>query len=262
MVQVSLAHIKKADEPGPAPSLGTAPARPFAPVPGKGLSKLVTNKDAALEKFLLRKQGTLAPQQMELVSMAQRKIAETPAERLSGATVWKKVQREDRAGAAAQSLPRSRRKQKGDGKKQRGRGSGAGQGGQSGAGRGGGVAARLVIGKTQRRPAAKSKKQQANTFGQAVQEAKRGPTERTGSKPSILSRLGNKQDAVSEQGGGKPVTGCPGWAQYRDDEGTPYYFNLVTEATQWELPTRKQESVGGSSGSKPAVLARLGRVYK
>jgi hypothetical protein len=130
MVQVSLAHIKKADEPGPAPSLGTAPARPFAPVPGKGLSKLVTNKDAALEKFLLRKQGTLAPQQMELVSMAQRKIAETPAERLSGATVWKKVQREDRAGAAAQSLPRSRRKQKGDGKKQRGRGSGAGQGGQ------------------------------------------------------------------------------------------------------------------------------------
>ena len=262
MVQVSLAHIKKS-EPAPVPSLDTAPARPFAPVPGKGLSKLVTNKDAALEKFLLRKQGTLAPQQRELVNMAQRKIAETPAERLSGASVWKKVRREDEADGAAQSQAKLRKQKggRGDGK-QRGRGRRAGRGG---AGRGGGAVTRLVIEKNQVQSTAKAKKK--TVVNQAVQDARtslEGRTSRGSSKPSVLSRLGSKQDIASEGASGKPVAGCVDWVQYRDDEGTPYYFNLVTEATQWELPTRKKSSgVGDERGdTKPAVLARLGRVYK
>lgn len=65
MVVKSLAHIKKTD-PKPAAAGGARPAaRPFAPVPGAGLSKLVTNKDAALEKFLARKKGALNGSQLE-----------------------------------------------------------------------------------------------------------------------------------------------------------------------------------------------------
>jgi hypothetical protein len=263
MVAVSLAHIKKS-EPAPAPAGAAAPARPFAPVPGKGLSKLVTNKDAALAKFLARKQGTLEPQQMELVNMAQRKIAETPAERLSGAAVWKKVQREDGAAMAAEQP--KRRKQKGGRGKQKGRGGGRGGGG-AGRGGGGAVAARLVIDKKQRQAAGKQQKKKAHPlFNQALQQATgppgaAGARSKPGKKPSVLSRLGTKAGSEPEAEEGKPVAGCPDWVQYRDDEGTPYYYNLETEATQWELP--KPAGGGGARAKgKPAVLSRLGRVYK
>lgn len=92
MVVKSLAHIKNSE---PLPAAARPAARPFAPVPGAGLSKLVTNKDAALEKFLARKKGALSGSQLEAVKNAQKKIAETPADRLSGAAVWQKVGREE-----------------------------------------------------------------------------------------------------------------------------------------------------------------------
>eukprot|EP01046_Picozoa_sp_COSAG06_P022030 COSAG06_NODE_1685_length_8718_cov_7.598561_7_plen_190_part_00 len=63
----------------------------------------------------------------------------------------------------------------------------------------------------------------------------------------VLADAATKAGSEPEAEEGKPVAGCPDWVQYRDDEGTPYYYNLETEATQWELP---KPAGGGGARAK------------
>jgi hypothetical protein len=63
-------------------------ARPFAPTVTAGISKLKTNKDVALAKFLARKQGAgeLGDLDAGAAQQAQQHVAERPEVLMSGGT--------------------------------------------------------------------------------------------------------------------------------------------------------------------------------
>ena len=78
MVLCDLSSVKKVIEKKPEPA---RVARQFAPTVNSGLSKLVTNKDEALAKFLQRKQRAgqeLTEREKQVVTLAERLIEARP----------------------------------------------------------------------------------------------------------------------------------------------------------------------------------------
>ena len=45
---------------------------------------------------------------------------------------------------------------------------------------------------------------------------------------------------MEEEEGPEPEELGNGWYQYEDEEGRFYYFNTITEVTQWETPTEEE----------------------
>jgi len=46
--------------------------------------------------------------------------------------------------------------------------------------------------------------------------------------------------ADEEEEGPEPVELGNGWYQYEDEEGRHYFYNTITEVTQWEMPAEEE----------------------
>ena len=89
--------------------------------------------------------------------------------------------------------------------------------------------------------------------------------------PAVLARLGSKVGSAAATGAaegsedGVRLAGTD-FIKYLDDEGTPYYYHVGTQETQWEVPVvakltmvpRTAAKKMGGAGGKPTILTRLG----
>ena len=119
---VSLAHIKKADPPPDAPA---RIERPFLPTVSSGASKLRTNKDIALAKYLARKKslGEMDALDGDIVRQAEQHVVERPEVLMSSGGGKSSISKEEalrrfqerKAAAVSSGQERPVKRRKGNG---------------------------------------------------------------------------------------------------------------------------------------------------